>query len=93
MLKYDGAFAYDNDAYHACVLFCLQNYGIICYNLTKLIKYYVYKSIFCKSRAIYDFYIYVRFTRYFGIYSILEHKNHKNQVYSTGFWCAIIKSR
>ena len=53
MLKYDDAFAYDDDAFaydddddDACVLFCLQNYGIICYNLTKLIKYYVYKSVF-----------------------------------------------
>ena len=73
MLKYDDAFAY-NDVYRACVLFCLQNYGIICYNLTKLIKYFVYKSIFFKSRAIYDFDIYIRFTRYFDIYPILEHK-------------------
>lgn len=28
---------------------------------------------------IYDFHIYVRFCRDFGIYSILSHKNHKNQ--------------
>ena len=74
MLKYDDAFAYDDDDYYACVLFCLQNYVIICYNLTKLIKYFVYKSIFSKSSAIYDFDIYIRFRLDFGIYSILEHK-------------------
>ena len=28
---------------------------------------------------IYDFHIYVSFHTDFGIYSILEHKNHKNQ--------------
>ena len=83
MLKYDDAFAYDNDAYHACVLFCLQNYGIICYNLTKLKIYYINKSIFSKSMPIYDFHIYVRFSRCFGIYSILEHKNYKNQYNKT----------
>ena len=46
MLKYDGAFAYDNDVYDAFVLFYLIK---LCYNmlnLTKLIKYYIYKSIF-----------------------------------------------
>lgn len=42
----DDAFAYDNDIYHACALFYLIK---LCYNmlnLTKLIKYYAYKSIF-----------------------------------------------
>lgn len=75
----DGAFAYDDDDYYACVLFCLIK---LCYNmlnLTKLKKYYISKFIFSKSMPIYDFRVYVRFTLDFGIYSILSHKNHKNQ--------------
>ena len=80
MLKYDGAFAYDDDA------FALLAYQKLCYNmlnLTKLKIYYMGKPIFSKSMPIYDFHIYVRFTLDFGIYSILSHKNHKNQYIKT----------
>ena len=42
----DDAFAYDNDVYYACVLFCLTKSLYNMHNLTKLIKYFIYKSIF-----------------------------------------------
>ena len=74
MLIYDDAFAYDDDDYYAFVLFCFIKLCYNMHNLTKLIKYFVFKSIFSKSRSIYDFHIYVGFHGDFGIYSILEHK-------------------
>ena len=70
----DDAFAYDDDDYYACVLFCFIKLCYNMYNLTKLIKYFIYTSFFSKSSPIYDFDIYIRFTTDFGIYSILEHK-------------------